>query len=350
MKILNLYVGIGGNRKLWPKGHEVTAVELNDAIANIYKDFFPDDEVTFVSAAPAASSVAPDSVIWYFGPLAPFQTGSILVTVIVNIGTPIGTVINSGVQIEPLAGDANPGCNTSYWKVLTTGSYDPNDIIVDEDTLFTTQFPDPPFLEYIIRFQNTGNDTAFNVEVLNNISQRLEVGTFELVASSHPMSFTYGAHARLMTFTFNNILLPDSNVNEPASHGFVRYRIKPESSLVAGNKINNKAFIYFDFNAPVQTNIAVTEVVLPTSIISVQHSTFNVSFTPNPFADELTISSNELTEKAEIRIRDIHGRVIHSQNLLTENCKLKTENWASGIYFVEVITEKEQVVRKVVKQ
>lgn len=44
MKILNLYAGIGGNRKLW-EGHQVTAVELDENIAKIYKDFFPNDEV-----------------------------------------------------------------------------------------------------------------------------------------------------------------------------------------------------------------------------------------------------------------------------------------------------------------
>lgn len=44
MKILNLYAGIGDNRKLW-KGHDVTAVEIDPKIAAIYQDFFPEDEV-----------------------------------------------------------------------------------------------------------------------------------------------------------------------------------------------------------------------------------------------------------------------------------------------------------------
>jgi len=45
MKILNLYAGIGGNRKLWPDGHDITAVEFNPDIAKIYHDFFPNDTV-----------------------------------------------------------------------------------------------------------------------------------------------------------------------------------------------------------------------------------------------------------------------------------------------------------------
>ncbi len=45
MKILNLYAGIGGNRKLWGDGHEITAVENNAKIAAVYQDFFPNDKV-----------------------------------------------------------------------------------------------------------------------------------------------------------------------------------------------------------------------------------------------------------------------------------------------------------------
>lgn len=50
IKILNLYAGIGGNRKLWTGDIKVTAVELNEEIASIYKDFFPDDEVIIADA------------------------------------------------------------------------------------------------------------------------------------------------------------------------------------------------------------------------------------------------------------------------------------------------------------
>ena len=49
MKALNLYAGIGGNRKLW-QNVEVTAVELNPDIALIYQDFFPDDKVIVADA------------------------------------------------------------------------------------------------------------------------------------------------------------------------------------------------------------------------------------------------------------------------------------------------------------
>ena len=50
MKILNLYAGIGGNRKLWGNDHDITAVEYNQEIADIYADHFPNDTVIVADA------------------------------------------------------------------------------------------------------------------------------------------------------------------------------------------------------------------------------------------------------------------------------------------------------------
>lgn len=50
MKILNLYAGIGGNRKLWGEEHEITAVEYKPEIAKIYQDHFPKDKVVIADA------------------------------------------------------------------------------------------------------------------------------------------------------------------------------------------------------------------------------------------------------------------------------------------------------------
>ena len=50
MKILNLSCGIGGNRKLWGEGHEVTAVEIDEEIAGVYKSFFPNDKIVIGDA------------------------------------------------------------------------------------------------------------------------------------------------------------------------------------------------------------------------------------------------------------------------------------------------------------
>jgi DNA (cytosine-5)-methyltransferase 1 len=50
VRILNLYAGIGGNRKLWGNDHDITAVEINEKIAGIYRDNFPGDTVVIADA------------------------------------------------------------------------------------------------------------------------------------------------------------------------------------------------------------------------------------------------------------------------------------------------------------
>ena len=50
MKILNLYAGIGGNRRLWGDEHEVTAIECNEKIAEVYGKLFPKDKVIVIDA------------------------------------------------------------------------------------------------------------------------------------------------------------------------------------------------------------------------------------------------------------------------------------------------------------
>ena len=335
--------------------------------------FIPDNDVTYVSSNTTPASVTPDSVVWNIGALAPFQSGSILVTVNVNVGTPIGTLINSGVRIEPVAGDANPACNYSYWEVFTTGSFDPNDIIVDKDTLLSTQFPNPPYLEYIIRFQNTGNDTAFNVKILNPIDTfKLQLNTLEFISSSHPMIANWIPWERNMEFKFDNILLPDSIVNEPMSHGFVRYRVKPKSNLVAGDIVNNFAAIYFDFNAPVVTNTAKTKVVLPTGVAAAGGSgSWHVNLYPNPAGNQFTIhlptgqaGSSQFTIK-EIVVFDLLGKIVLQSQPGTQNlppslhyggqseqgtATLNVSGLSQGVYIIEVKTGMEMVRGKFVKE
>jgi DNA (cytosine-5)-methyltransferase 1 len=50
LKILNLYAGIGGNRKLWGDEHEITAVEFDPRVAAVYADLFPNDTVIVADA------------------------------------------------------------------------------------------------------------------------------------------------------------------------------------------------------------------------------------------------------------------------------------------------------------
>jgi hypothetical protein len=255
----------------------------------------------FVSSSLTPSAVYPDSVVWNLPPLSPLQSGHFFVTIHLTPSLPIGSILNSYAQIFPVVNDVNPSCNNATWEVTVRGSYDPNDILVDQDTLYSFVFPNPPFLDYIIRFQNVGNDTAFAVKILNPIdTMKLDLNSLEFVAASHPMEMRFIYHERNMEFLFNNILLPDSNVNEPASHGFVRYKIKPKSNLQIGDSIQNFAAIYFDFNEPVITNTAKTHILLFTGLAE-QINTSELFVYPNPSSQEINIQVSNTQGKRIVR-------------------------------------------------
>jgi hypothetical protein len=299
--------------------------------------FYPDTNVTFQSATLTPSQITLDSVVWSLPAMLPFQTGSIIITVNVDLGLPIGTLINSRAHIEPYLTDDNPSCNNSNWEVYTTGSFDPNDIIVNKTVLTTTQLSTAPWLEYIIRFQNTGNDTAFTVKILNSIdTNKLDISSIEFVNASHPVNINWINYQRNMEFKFDNILLPDSNTNEPLSHGFVRYRIQPKTTLNAGDSITNFAAIYFDFNEPVITNTAKTIIVLPTGLPGTNTSPGKLLVFPNPAENKINISNIRLDNgKANLRLTDLYGKLLFETNLTTTITEISIDNLPAGVYFLQ---------------
>ena len=223
--------------------------------------FFKDTFLTYVSSSVLPVSIAGDSIVWNLPAISPFQQSNITLTLNVNSSTAIGTQVFCHARIEPIAGDVNPECNfTDRLQLFVTGSYDPNEILVSRGKLFTNEIMNPPYLDYVINFQNTGNDTAFTVKLINQLPLTLDASTVELVTLSHPADIQYNPQNRNLEFLFENILLPDSVINEPESHGFVHYKVKPLSTLTQGDTIKNSASIYFDFNAPIVTNTAKTTI------------------------------------------------------------------------------------------
>ena len=110
-------------------------------------------------------------------------------------------------------------------------------------------------ITYMIRFQNTGNDTAFTVRLEDQLSDSLDYTTFQPLTSSHDYEVTLTAEGMLEVL-YRNILLVDSTTNEPGSHGFFTFSIEAKEGLEDFDEITNRAGIFFDFNRPVITNRA----------------------------------------------------------------------------------------------
>jgi uncharacterized repeat protein (TIGR01451 family) len=156
------------------------------------------------------------------------------------------------------ATDFNPENNVYTTTYEVVGSYDPNIKEVDKSEVFVLDVNNAVEEEllYTIHFQNTGSAPAINVRVEDQLDFALSPSSIEVLCSSHDYYTEFDGHK--VVFHFNNINLPDSNSNEPASHGFISFKINPSNALLIPMDLLNSASIYFDFNEPVITPPAIT--------------------------------------------------------------------------------------------
>jgi len=220
---------------------------------------------------------------------------------------------------------ANSNYSTSS-IVTIRGAFDPNDKQATPQ-LSPSQVASGKYIDYTIRFQNTGNDTAFNIVITDTLNDDLQPATLQMITSSHNCKAT--VKDNIVFFEFLNILLPDSNVNELKSHGFVSFRIKPQPTVAVNTTIPNKAAIYFDYNAPVITNTAGTLIkdftVIPLRL---------VSFTAVPQTDNTTTlywnTANEINTKQFVIERGNDG--LHFNALATVVAKGRmSNNYSSSV-------------------
>lgn len=319
----------------WNKG----TTTINNCTVVVY----PENNMSYVSSSITPAAVYPDSILWNIGDLAPFDREYFTVTTQGTQFFPIGTVISSNVKIEPISGDADPANNFDTSYTFITASWDPNEIMVNLDEILTTSFPNVPELEYVIRFQNTGNDTARVVNILNYIPAELDFSTFQMMASTHDVELEYNPINRLMKFKFDNIMLPDSSTNEPESHGIVSYRIKPDITLQSGDTIFNQAHIYFDYNAVVNTNFATTAIVDPMFIHSNYPTAVDFQLMPNPVGEVLFVELNaDVQNDVILQISDISGKAVAEHRVKPDNnnhqFSIDCSKLPNGVYFVKKIS------------
>ena len=223
-----------------------------------------DPILEYLSASPAPSSVNGNTITWTQASLSAWQQQNFSITfeVPADVGL-LGTDLITSASITTANTDGNLDNNTATNTRTITGSYDPNDKLAftssGSDSYFRPSIDE--WIDYTIRFQNTGTDTAFNVIITDTLVSDLDPGSIEIGAGSHPFSWQLRDQGTLK-FYFLNIQLPDSNVNEPDSHGFVSFRIKSRDpqDLQPGDQIMNEANIFFDFNPPVITEPSILTV------------------------------------------------------------------------------------------
>ncbi|MEL6394188.1 MAG: T9SS type A sorting domain-containing protein, partial [Bacteroidota bacterium] len=235
----------------------------------------------------------------------------------------------------------------TYWYeevcLPNIGAFDPNDKTALPVGYGIDRFIEPTTpIDYLIRFQNTGTDTAFNVRLVDTLDSDLDLSTFEVLSASHEFRPELDT-AGVLTIYFDNIMLPDSNIDLRGSNGFFSYRIQPRADLELPFIVTNRAGIYFDFNEPIITNTVLHTVdtgfiAEPNSIGQVRRPLAELKVSPNPSPTGQFWLEIETLQAGPylIRVTDKLGRVVLTQEEVANQVVLDGSNMPSGSYQLSV--------------
>jgi uncharacterized repeat protein (TIGR01451 family) len=189
---------------------------------------------------------------------------------------------------------------------------------------------------YTIHFQNTGNAPAFNIRLRDTLDANLDINTFEIRGYSHPAIVSLNGN--ILTVRFNNIMLPDSTSDYEGSMGYFQYRIKPLPNLPLGTQIENTAYIYFDYNAPIVTNTTQNNFQTVVSTFNAKDDTNQLKVFPNPANEILNINLQNNNIENCIITNALGQMVYSSANEINANHKiqLNISHLSAGVYFVKV--------------
>jgi len=312
---------------------------------------FDGARLDFVSSSTMPDSQTANNLNWNYANLLPFESRTINITL--NVNSPMETpAVNNGdilpftATVNPILGDETPNDNTTNYNQIVVGSYDPNDKTVTEGSeVDITKAGD--YLHYLIRFQNSGTFAAEKVVVKDMLPPNLDKSSLEITASSHPYRSSLTAGNQL-EFFFDNINLPPEITNEPASHGFIAFKIKPSNNVTIGSVIENTAQIYFDFNFPIVTNtVATTFSVLANHNFGLDEE---LLLYPNPVGNVLNIKFKSSFENASVKIFNQLGQLVKIvDNIANQADAIAMDDLKNGSYIIQITTNKGTTVKKLIK-
>lgn len=305
------------------------------------------------SVNPSGYTMNGDTIIWNYSNItygSSYQNFTVIFTTPVN--TVLGSIFNSCAYASVTLPDLNFSDNAACVQRIVTGSYDPNDKAVSpagvglnhEIHAYETD------LDYLIRFQNTGNGPAVNIVVLDTLSANLDLSSLQMLGASHLYSLDI-LPGNILKWKFNNIMLPDSNSNEPGSHGYIHYKIKHTVGNNPGAQIKNTAYIYFDFNSPVVTNTTLNTIEFVTGLNSSSVRINSWTAFPNPGNGILYLQSqDDRTGQDIIKVYDMIGQQVYAGVLESGKHTIDLTSLPAGMYTVQLTSEKGSATGKIMIQ
>lgn len=246
-------------------------------------------------------------------------------------------------------GGLTPGLITAFWLdrgpagydfdcQLVVTAYDPNQKSAvptgaGPDHLLGANIP----LQYTIDFQNTGTDTAFRVLLRDILPPGLDIHTFRPGFASHPYTWEIRGMDTLEVFFFP-IMLPDSNVNEPTSHGFFTFEMEQNPDLPDGTTFENTASIIFDFNPPIATNTVVHRIGQLTIRADEPQrypDLWQVSGNPTRYVAIFRAKSFIIGEK-QFELYNVAGHLVRRAQFSGQTFELRRDMLPGGVYLFRI--------------
>ena len=298
------------------------------------------------SASPALASVVGNVATWVLPGLS-ITTGptNIHVTLRSIVPLALGDTLHNKFVISPLAGDTNPANNTINTVDTIRHAWDPNEKRSSPEGLIAAGTQ----LQYTIRFENMGNDTAHNIYVMDTLSDLLDARSLNVIAASAnvvTISNKIGA-LNIVKFNFPHINLPDSSHHDQCD-GMVVFTINAKAGLPDGTLINNRAGIYFDDNPVVMTNTATNVIGVPPPTTIVMSNIAGVNIYPNPVNEELTVSIDNGSYN-KLTITNTLGQSMISQEFSGAKTNINVKMLPAGIYYITLRGDNGIKVQRFVK-
>jgi uncharacterized repeat protein (TIGR01451 family) len=301
-----------------------------------------------------ATYVSGDTLQWNYTQLTNLSSGAYWNSFVSHIHLTPDTSVHAGdilcfrIYTAVPSTDIDPTNNDQTICLPVVYSYDPNQKEVSPTGTGTAGFiPDTTHeLTYTLHFQNTGTAVAYNIQITDTLDSHLNAGSLKILGSSHTMVPEWLAPG-VVRFNYYGILLPDSTHDEAASHGFVRFSVKPNTGLAPGTQIKNKGYIYFDANPPVLTNTVLNTIQATGPTKTPKIAVNMVKVYPNPASDQVFV---ENLQGGTITIMNVSGTVVVEQDINANKAVIDISRLANGVYILKAVSKDNSTTTKLIKQ
>lgn len=297
---------------------------------------------------PAPTSISGSTLTWNIADLSSILPAPYHINVsgeVIGTWLTPGDTLHAHYHVDPVTGDVNPANNDTIRVDTSRSGYDPNYMEVVPAVYIAAGTT----VTYTIDFENTGNDTAHNIYVMDTLSDNVLAPTVKLLSSTNKMFVTYlkdVAGQNIVKFDFPGINLPDSSHHNQCD-GMVIFRVQTKPGLANGTLVSNHAGIFFDDNPVVMTNTVTDIIGLPNRVVTVQDKN-TVAIYPNPVTDELTVSADH-TALRSYTITNSIGQEYMSGQLDAGVIKVGVKTLPAGLYYLALRGDDGVVIRKFVK-